>query len=647
MRRVLIPALLLLAASPAAAELVELSLEPPQPYRNGRSWGARGDYVVRRGTARFALRPDDPANRPVVDLELAPRASDGRVLFSADLEIVAPRDLSRASGILLYDVNNRGNPVSGMFETGAEGFLLERGVIRVSSGWIGELLPGNGRLRLQAPPALQGGRAVTGRVRCEMAPEAAATRLSLAHWANHGSYPPRPELLHRATLTRRVREADLRVPVPRSDWSLEVTRVPGADLPLVELQMPGGFRAGELYELIYDAEGARVMGTGMTGIRDLVSFLKYEASPANPFYAGGRSRITHALGFGISQSARLLRRFLYDGFNADERGRQVFDGMIPLVAGAGMGFFNHRFASPTRHNAQHDNHLYPVDEFPFAYGDTTDPYSRRRDGILRAARRRKVVPKIFHIQTSAEYWHRAGALVHTTPDGRRDLEIPSEVRIYAVAGQHGPGTGLPPGGRPAVSPNQIDYRPLLRALYAAMEEWLVSGKPPPPSRYPSLSAGSLTAPDRAAAAWRPELPVEFPKVIHQPRLLDHGPDYRRRGRLTLLPPAAGPAYEVMVPALDGRTQEWGMIRPIELLAPCGIYTGWRTRTAEMGAPGELLSLQGLFIPAAAPYRSAADFAAAREAGLLRLLGEGWLLAEDLPLLRRRTAEIIRILRLGK
>ncbi len=157
-------------------------------------------------------------------------------------------------------------------------------------------------------------------------------------------------------------------------------------MPLVELALSGGFQPGYIYELIYETEGPLVQGLGLAGIRDLISCLKYDRSERNQWrLADGSPAAKTAYGFGVSQSGRCLRMFLYDGFNADEQGRQVFDGLIPHVAGAGLGFFNHRFASPTRHNAQHDNHLYPADVFPFTYGDAKDPFTGRTDGILRRA----------------------------------------------------------------------------------------------------------------------------------------------------------------------------------------------------------------------------------------------------------------------
>ena len=55
---------------------------------------------------------------------------------------------------------------------------------------------------------------------------------------------------------------------------------------------------------------------------------------------------THALAFGISQAGRYLRDHIAQGFNRDEDGARVFDGVFTHVAGIGRVFFNTR--SPSR-----------------------------------------------------------------------------------------------------------------------------------------------------------------------------------------------------------------------------------------------------------------------------------------------------------
>ena len=66
---------------------------------------------------------------------------------------------------------------------------------------------------------------------------------------------------------------------------------------------------------------------------------KYDTVEALGFPAGA---IQRAITFGDSQAGRLLRHFLYDGFNVDEQERKAFDGLIPHLASNATGSFNHR-----------------------------------------------------------------------------------------------------------------------------------------------------------------------------------------------------------------------------------------------------------------------------------------------------------------
>lgn len=645
----------LLSSADARAEVVRLEVTRREPYAEGRSFAEIGPYERWRGRVWFAVDPQAAANRQIVDLELAPRNADGRVEFSADLELLVPSQLERANGTLLYEFNNRGNRTClNMFNGGADEFLCRWGYIVVWSGWIAEVLPGGERLRLEAPLAYENGKPLRGLVRAEMAPDAPAERLSIAHWPHQGSYPPVQDALHKAVLTWRLREADPRVLIPRAQWRLEQQYIEAdgqrGQLPLIELVLAGGFQPGCLYELIYEAEGSLVQGTGFAGVRDLVSCLKYAHDERNPLrLPDGRTVVQRAIGFGTSQSGRALRMFLYDGFNADEQGRQVFDGAMPHVAGGGLGFFNHRFASPTRHNAQHDNHLYPADVFPFAYGEQEDPFTGRREGILSRARASHTVPKVMHTQSSSEYWHRAGSLVHTDPRGEADAELPPEVRIYTFGGtQHGPGSGVP-GERAAgqLPPNPADYRPLLRALLVALDQWIRGGTPPPPSRYPRFSEGTLVGWREAESSWQPLPGVRYPGVIHQPAFQDRGPEFLTRRRTTIEPPVQQGTYIVRVPALGPDNNELGCLLVPAVAVPLGTYTSWNLRHRSIGAEQELLSLAGGYIPlprTAAQREATGDprlsleerygsFDAYRRQFLevaARMVEERYLLKEDLP-----------------
>ena len=419
------------------------------------------------------------------------------------------------------------------------------------------------------------------------------------------------------------------------------------------MELSGGIRSGYIYELIYEAEGPLVQGAGLAGIRDLVSFLKSDSGEQNPLSHKGRSVAQRAYGFGVSQSGRCLRQFLYDGFNADEEDRKVFDGLMPHVAGGGLGFFNHRFASPTRHNAQHDNHDYPADVFPFAYAEELDPFTKRREGILTRPRAAGVVPKIMHVQTSSEYWHRAGSLVHTDPLGRRDAKIPPDVRIYAIGGaQHGPGSGRPAqGGSGQLPSNPTDYRPVLRALLTALDRWVRDDATPPASVYPKIAEGTLVPWSAAESGWRPLSGVRYPEVIHQPDFVDRGPLFLTKRQITIQPPQVQRQYIVKIPAYQEDDNERGCLLLPTVAVPVATFTSWNLRKREIGAETELLSLAGGYIPLA-PTKEArqqtgdprvslqeryGDFETYQRRfaeDITRLVEGGYILKEDVPRLQQ-------------
>lgn len=646
-----------------AAEVVSFEVVSRQPYAEGRAFGERGPYERWRGKVHFAVDPKHEANQSVVDLELAPQNAEGKVEFSADFEFLAPADLTKANGSLVYEINNRGNRTClSQFNGGADEFLMRQGYIVAWSGWIAETLLGGDRLRFSAPVASENGKPIRGVVRAEITPNAPAEKLNIAQWANQGSYPPTEQGAANATLSWRLREKDPRIAIPRSQWRLEQTSIVAGgqhgQLPLVELVLAGGFQPGYIYELVYETQGPLVQGAGLAGIRDLVACLKYNRGECNPLRKpDGSPAVQYALGFGTSQSGRCLRMFLYDGFNADEAGRQVFDGAMPHVAGAGLGFFNHRFASPTRHNSQHDNHLYPADVFPFTYGDSRDPFSGRTDGILRRAAASKTAPKIMHTQSSSEYWHRSGSLVHTDPLGERDVEIPDNVRIYTFGGcQHGPGDGVPgarASGQLPACPS--DYRPFMRGLLTALDAWVRGEREPPSSVYPKFSDHTLVGWREAESGWHALPGVRYPEVIQQPEYLDRGPDFLTLRRTSIEPPQSRGDYAVRVPAYGEDDNELGTLLLPSVAVPVGTFTSWNLRDRSLGAETELLSLSGGYVPFAktAEERKAAgdtrpavaelyagfdDYRQKFLAAAGKLQSAGYLLAEDLPRLESLAAK---------
>jgi hypothetical protein len=210
--------------------------------------------------------------------------------------------------------------------------------------------------------------------------------------------------------------------------------------------------------------------------------------------------LKRAYGYGASQSGRFLRTFLYYGFNADEKGRKVFDGVLAHIAGAGRGSFNLRFAQPSRDGHPFMNMFYPTDIFPFTDEEETDPETGMTDGLLARAEKAGVAPRIFYTNSAYEYWGRAASLIHTTADGKKDAPIPEHTRIYFFpGGQHGPGAFPPKRNGTANLPNPNPYTYSMRALLVAMNAWVKDSKEPPPSQFPRVADDRLVARERSSS----------------------------------------------------------------------------------------------------------------------------------------------------
>ncbi|HSD66273.1 MAG TPA: alpha/beta hydrolase domain-containing protein, partial [Vicinamibacteria bacterium] len=535
------PSLLLglagLDGSLAEARVVRVTIERREGVLGGRPFGLAGPYETLAGTVEFALDPALRQNRAVVDLGLAPRNERGEVAFTADVFILKPVDLRRGNGRVYYEVPNRGGKgilrrlqyaapsldprVASEF---GDGWLMEQGFALVWMGWQWDVSDSPNLLRLRAPIATDGGQPITGLLRSVIVLAERQDRAPLGD-RGHTTYPAIDPDGPDSRLYVRDHRLDPPRLVPRKAWRF-------VDPATVALE--GGFEPGRIYEVVYKSRDPRVVGCSLAATRDLVSFLKSGPAEANPL-AG----VTLALAHGISQSGRFLRQFVRQGFNEDEQGRRVFDGVFVEVAGAGGGSFNHRFAQASRDPHQHWNVHYPADAFPFSDGPATDPVTGEASGLLDRAVASGTVPKVFHVVTSYEYWNRAASLLHTDPSGARDLPLPDTSRAYLVASaQHGPGV-LPPSpggtagndGLHATNPN--DFRPAIRALVRALDQWVAEGLEPPPSQVPRISDGTLARPE--GAGWPAAPGIRFPTVRNEPVRMDYGPEWPR-GVITIEPP---------------------------------------------------------------------------------------------------------------
>jgi hypothetical protein len=388
-----------------------------------------------------------------------------------------------------------------------------------------------------------------------------------------------------------------------------------------EADIPSGIRI--TVPSVPGVDNSAIAGLGMAAVRDVASWIKYADTAA--------VSSDHLLSFGLSQSGRFLRNYLYLGFNEDEQGRQVFDGMMPHIAGASRIDLNRRGAEPASQGQ------YAATAFPFTNAALTDPVSGAVDGLLDNARTRATQPKILFTNTGVEYWGggRVAALTHLRPDASADLVLPDNVRVYFLAStQHGP-AAFPPGEATngQLRPNPLDYWWNLRAVLTALKAWVVDGTAPPASRHPRLDDASLVTPPQVA----------FPAIprVHSLAALTAG----TRVANLLLPGKGGDGapLPLFVPQVDADGNDIAGIRHPELAVPLATYTGWNFNRAGGDAdPDELVPLAGSYIPFAAtaqqrqangdPRLSIGERYASKDAYLQRVRGEAETLVEGRYLL---------------
>ncbi len=601
------------------ANQIRLEISERIPFADGHEFGAVGTYERLRGRAYFAVDPKAPAQADVVDLDKAPVNAEGLVELAADVCILKPLDPARGNRRLFFGYGNRGNkrelqffndaPASNDPRTLREagnGFLMRRGYTVVWGAWQGDLLPGDGRMLLDVPVATNGGRLITGLVRTEfIANQRGITTFPLSGQTSTRSHPTVSRDTREARLTKRRYPDDARIPIPPEAWTfarlesgegLDAQGVLRAIVPSdVHVYLPAGFEPGWIYELVYTGRDPLVLGLGHVVVRDLVSFLRYEradgAGNVNPC-----GPIEKAYAWGRSQTGRCLRDFVHRGFNADARGRKVFDGVLPHVAGGGLMWMNHRFAnavSPA--GQQYEDHFTPADRFPFSYAVSTDHLTGRTDAILK---RPETDPLVIHTQSSTEYWQRRGSLVHTDTRGN-DLKQPAGVRVYLWASsQHfaDPNLKEPTRGVCQYYCNVVRTSMFLRAMLDAMDRWASEGIAPPASRVPRRADGTLVTMEE----WRRQFPAipgsAIPREPSRLSLMDFGPEFDK-GLITKEPPDLPPEkeYVVGVPAVDEDGNDIAGVRAPMAAAPLGTYVGWNLRARGFGH-GAMFEFTGGYIP---------------------------------------------------
>ena len=643
--------LLTIFLSPLYAKVVRVEIASRADVLNGKAFGDVGAYERITGRVYFSLPVANPHNRGIVDLDKAVNLRNGEVEFSADFIAVRPKDASKGNGSLILEVPNRGRArILGLVDGGdwdvasdaGDAWLLRQGFTIVSLGWQWDAT-GEGALRFFAPVAKDSGKTIIGLLRGDFMLPKAMPEVPLGHMISGtiggSEYPVAAPDDPRNVLTVRDSRDAQRTEIPRSEWQFAHT-LDGKLTPSDRhIHLNGGFQPGKIYEYVYVVADPVVAGGGLAAVRDFASYAKHATDAIAP---AGR-----VYGEGISQNGRFLRDFLYQGFNADENGRIALDGVLAHVAGAGRGSFNFRFALPSRDAQPTSSVFFPTDIFPFTDQPEKDPVTGDTGGLLDRAIAERVVPKIFFSNTSYEYWGRAAALIHSAPDGTRDVEISPNVRIYHFTGlQHFSGP-FPPAkgqgellGQQPQSPLPIQF--FWRAMIANMDAWVRSNTAPPDSSYPKIADGTLVELQKFVF---PAIPgMNRPHDANVGMRLDFGPHWRA-GIHTVEPPKVGQAFPALVPQVDADGNERDGVRLPAITVPLATYTGWNLRDPSIGAPTERMPFEGSFVqfPKTAadrerthdPRKSIAERYASRDAYLLLyahalddLVKQRWILEGD-------------------
>ncbi len=612
---------LLLLNSQLEARVTRIQIRSRDLLLNGLAFGPVGAYEKIQGRVFFEVDPADRRNAVVFDVDKAPRNSRGAVEFSADFYILKPVDAAKANGTLLFEVSNRGrklgfarlndspvisNDPTTPLDIGNQ-FSLLQGYTFAWVGWAADVAPGANRLTVQLPIALQDGKPIAERIIAEfpdgdeaggipfsrpLGYEAVSTdqAVAMAELRKRPSDSPRPS-------GPEIPEGEI---VPTSQWSFArcPNGPPGTPSP-TDVCLSGGFQTNIVYQLVYKATNSPVAGLGYATTRDFISFLRNlksdDTGTANPV-----GSIASTLCMGFSQTAFYLRDFVHQGFNEDEQGGRVCDGVFLFNSSAKKLPLNYRFSTRGRFTSfQHHSRYLPDSEFPTRYDVRENPVTGIRDGILK---RPATDPKIMHMASSADYWHHRASLVDTDEGGRLDLTSPANVRSYLFSSlEHSsPGTstfGI--GNRQCQQlTNPVTAHILVRPLLLALDQWVRNGSEPPVNRIPRVDEGTLVAPDQASTGF-PKIPgVTYNGLHNGSGQRDFGPRVvNNSGVVDNFIPRVLSTHRILVPKVDAIGNDVAGIRHPFVEAPVATLTGWNLRRAEF-TDGDSCDDRGMLIPLA-------------------------------------------------
>jgi hypothetical protein len=588
----------LTCASTGAAQVTRIVVDTvASPAFGGASYGAAGQYETVAGRAFGELDPRDPRNAIITDIQLAPRNAKGKVAYMASFFLVKPIDMTKSSHLLWHDVPNRGRRITiAVAERNA-------GDIGLSSGWQGDqtggTVPGPEREYVIVPRARQSdGSPITGHVLARIFNASGPASQPMYVYSTLVPYRPQTLDTRRASLTTHASETvDGRIgataAVPSADWAwARCTREqPFPGVPdSTQVCLKRGFDPALLYQIEFTASDPYVLGIGFAAFRDIASFFRNKVQDDSGTRNPLAGEVRWAASRGVSQSGNFLRAFLQLGFNQDLDGHRVFDGAWPIIAGRRISL-NTRFAMPDGILNLYE----PGSEGPQWWGAWPDTArGLPATGIFDRCTATQTCPKVFEHFGAAEVWG-----LKLTPEwigtaGDADIPLPDNVRRYYLPGTaHGGGAGgfTVKVASPATCPthnygtgmlaaNPLPHTETVNALRVHFRSWVMKDTPPPPSRWPMLSDGTLVDATKEAMGFPtiPGVPVNAPTGLINVLIdYDWGPAFDRTdgsGVPSRIPPAIRRAFPMKAPRVDADGNELGGVPLVLHDAPLGTYVGW-------------------------------------------------------------------------
>jgi hypothetical protein len=614
------------------------------------------NYEAVTGLADGVLDADDPRNSIIQDIQLG-KSADGKVHYTVTFQLVKPIDMTTASGLMWQDVPNRGGRIT---IVPAERDFLDVGL---STGWQGDNQGGAnnsagtlqnriGNEWVRVPTATDHGATITGTVLARIINRSGAGSQDLFVQANHFPYKPFARDTAQATLTVRSHETmngvvTVQKVLGSDEWAWASCTDWAHQTPSdTQICLKDGFNSTLLYQVVFTAKDPLVLGVGFAAFRDVGTFFKHEKADdsgfANPLAVNGKSKIKWSIVRGVSQSGNFTRGFLHLGFNQDEKRRQVHDGAWPIIAGRRIAL-NFRWAQP-------DGvlELYEAGSEGPQWWAAYEDHVRRlpRRGILDRCRATRTCPKVIEHFGAAEVWELKLPIEWVGTDAKRDIPLPENVRRYYIpSSTHGGGSGNmdqnPPRtavncpgnnwGQGTLRANPVPHTETVNAIRVHFRDWVMTGKPPPQSVYPTLHGlrverdgddderdedrddrdherdrhdrnargHFLVEPTNAAMGFPagiPELPASVPgaatltqsgNTVEVPFInpvldYDWGPHFNysdASGVPTNFPPLIKQVIKTLVPRVDADGNELGGVPVVLRDAPLGSYFGWNITAA--------------------------------------------------------------------